>query len=490
MYNLSSLAGLGRNSLSSTTELVGHDENPPRLQLKVSGPNINALYDLPDDSSMLIGRGAEVDIDLPATAVSRKHARLHLRAGQEPVIEDLGSANKTQVGGVVLRPGERLTVKPGQAIQIWEYVLMLRTPLAGSQAKDLRSHSCNSTVQMVMQTAEPGLVLHDERMKTLYRQAKEAAAGNVTVLIQGETGSGKDVLARAIHRFSPRAARPFCTIDLGALSENLIESELFGHEKGAFTTADRRKMGLLQTAPEGTIFLNEIGELPLRLQVKLLRVIEDRVLIPVGGTKPLKLDVRFIAATNKDLAAEVQAGRFRRDLFFRLRGFPLVVPPLRERRSEILVLARAFADRFARELGRPTPSLTPDACAAIEAHDWPGNVRELSQVMESAVIRASSGPIECDHLPDDMNSPLTKAMTVDIAPELQRKLTPEEEAHRKQIEVVLFNQCAGNQTRAAKILGVSRRTLCTWLRDYGISRPRDGITMTDADSDSDLDDLP
>jgi two-component system response regulator AtoC len=484
MYNLSSLAWLGMTTLSSTTELVGHDDGPPRLQLKVSGPNVNALYDLPEDSSMLIGRGADVDIDLPATAVSRRHARLHLRAGQEPTIEDMGSANKTRVAGLVLRPGERVPLRPGQAIQIWEYVLMLRSPVVGSNARDLLPVSCNSTVQMVMQAAEPGLVLHDERMKTLYRHAREAAAGNVTVLIQGETGSGKDVLARAIHRFSPRAARPFATIDLGALSENLIESELFGHEKGAFTTADRRKSGLLQTAPEGTIFLNEIGELPLRLQVKLLRVIEDRVLIPVGGTKPLRLDVRFIAATNKDLAAEVQAGRFRRDLFFRLRGFALTVPPLRERRGEILVLAQAFAQRFASELGRPTPPLQPDAAAALQAHDWPGNVRELSQVMESAVIRAGTGSIGCAQLPEDL-TPRWSESSSDMSAATERVLTPEEEAHRRQIEVVLFQQCAGNQTRAAKILGVSRRTLCNWLRDYRISRPRDSSASWDSPSESD-----
>ena len=379
--------------MSSTTEILGNDQGPTRLQLKVNGPNVNAIYDLPDDSSMLIGRGADVDIDLPASSVSRRHARLHLRPGQEPVIEDMGSANKTRVANRVLRPGERVPLRPGEAVQIWEYVLMLRPPVHGAGARELRPATCNSTVQLVLQTAEPGMVLHDETMKALYRQAREAAVGNVTVLIQGETGSGKDVLARAIHRFSARAARPFGTIDLGALAENLIESELFGHEKGAFTTADRRKVGLLQTAPEGTIFLNEIGELPLRLQVKLLRVIEDRVLIPVGGTRPLKLDVRFIAATNKDLVAEVAAGRFRRDLFFRLRGFPLTIPPLRERRAEILVMALVFAERFARELGRPTPVIDPEAARALESHDWPGNVRELSQVMESAVIRAASGSI-------------------------------------------------------------------------------------------------
>ena len=227
--------------MSSTTQILGNDEGPLRLQLKVNGPNVNAVYDLPDDSSMLIGRGPDVDIDLPASSVSRRHARLHLQAERDPVIEDMGSANKTRVAGAILRPGERLPLRPGQAIRIWEYVLILRAPMVGSDARGVRPSSCNSTVQM-MQSAEPGLVLHDEKMKALYRQARQAAAGNVTVLIQGETGSGKDVLARAIHRFSPRAARPFGTIDLGASPENLIESELFGHEKGAFTTADRRKV--------------------------------------------------------------------------------------------------------------------------------------------------------------------------------------------------------------------------------------------------------
>src|SRR5262245_10459913 len=245
-----------------------------------------------------------------------------------------------------------------------------------------------------------GVIVEDPRMRRVYGLANSAARGAISILIVGETGVGKDVMATQIHRLSPRAKAPFVTLNCAAISESLLESELFGHEKGAFTGATDAKAGLLEMAPGGTVFLDEIAEMPAKLQAKLLRVLETREIQRVGSVKTRAIDVRFVAATNRDLEADIAEGKFRRDLYYRLNGITLHIPPLRERRAEILPLVRSFLARFAREAGdRPAPDISPDAGRLLENYPWPGNVREVRNVVERALLLCEGSEITPEHLP-------------------------------------------------------------------------------------------
>ena len=295
----------------------------------------------------------------------------------------------------------------------------------------------------------------DEEMQRVHALAARAATGSINLLILGETGAGKEVLARRVHRLSPRAGRPFVCINCAALSEALLESELFGHERGAFTGATAAKPGLLETAPGGTVFLDEVGELPAALQAKVLRVIETHELTRVGSVRPRRIDVRFIAATNRDLEAEVARGAFRRDLYFRLNGMTLAIPPLRARPRELPALCRLFCKELGAAAGRKVvPRLTPEALARLCAHGWPGNVRELRNVIERALLLAPGDEIGVDHLPG--GTPVDPAAS-----------------ERERILAALA-ACAGNQSRAARQLGISRKVLLARLDAYGVRRPRKG----------------
>jgi two-component system response regulator AtoC len=297
---------------------------------------------------------------------------------------------------------------------------------------------------------------------------QRVANTEIGVLILGETGVGKEVMARALHASSQRADRPFVPIHCAALSPALFESELFGHEKGAFTSAVAAKPGLLETADGGTVFLDEIGELPEAIQVKLLRVLEDHAVLRVGGVRPIKLDVRFVAATNRDLEAEAERGRFRSDLYYRLSGVALVVPPLRQRRDEIEPLARTFCEAAAARAGRPAPALSPEALAALEAYSWPGNIRELRNMIERATALCNGAVIEPDDLPLDKI-----AATLPLAP--SRRTAPaaplDDDAEKARI-IAALAQCKGNQTRAATLLGYSLRKLVYLMTRHELPRPR------------------
>ncbi len=338
----------------------------------------------------------------------------------------------------------------------------------------------------------------ERTMQDLYTLAGRIAHGTISVLILGETGVGKEVLAAKVHNLSPRSQKPYLRLNCAALSETLLESELFGYERGAFTGAVGMKQGLLETADGGSVFLDEVGELPMATQVKLLRVIEERVVMRVGGLKPIPLDVRFIAATNRDLEAEIARDSFRQDLFFRLNGATLVIPPLRERVDEIPVLAHAFLQAAARGVGLAKPPvLSAEAMDALLQYSWPGNIRELRNMIERAVLLSGETPILTKHLPlEKMRvtfaslapakrnpphhapAPPTAATAVSeqrstqaIVPVLRRgpKISADEE--RAQIEQAL-QACGGNQTRAAKLLGIARRTLINRVKEFGLARPR------------------
>ena len=310
-------------------------------------------------------------------------------------------------------------------------------------------------------------------MRDLFRLLERVAQGNISVLLLGETGVGKEVLAGTLHRASPRRDEPFVRLNCAALSESLLESELFGYEKGAFTGAEQPKAGLMETAHKGTLFLDEVGELPLGSQAKLLRALEQKEILRLGSLKPRPIDVRIVAATNRNLEEEIAVARFRRDLFYRLGGATLQVPPLRERVGEIAPLARLFLANACRALGGVGPSRVSDeALARLESYEWPGNIRELRNMMERAVLVADA-VVEPMHLPlDKLDASRWRQTAPPATPEDLAGLSDDERAARERI-VAALERCAGNQTRAAEMLGVSRQTLNKWLARHRVARPRD-----------------
>jgi formate hydrogenlyase transcriptional activator len=292
---------------------------------------------------------------------------------------------------------------------------------------------------------------------------RAVAPTDTTALLLGETGTGKEVLARAIHELSPRSDRPFIRVNCAALPAGLIESELFGHERGAFTGAGQRRAGRFELANKGTLFLDEIGEMPVEAQVKLLRVLQDGMVDRVGGTQPISVDVRLIAATNADLAAAVSKGQFRADLFYRLHIFPIAVPPLRERRQDIILLAQHFLSRLGEKMKRPHLRFDPLSLQRLMAYDWPGNVRELQNVIERAVILSHSSTIAVD----DMFLP---GPTRTTQPEQSLHLGELERSHILKVLDQTNWRIYGNGG-AAELLGLNPETLRSRIRKLGIRRP-------------------
>jgi DNA-binding NtrC family response regulator len=297
-------------------------------------------------------------------------------------------------------------------------------------------------------------------MQRLKRRVARLIPTSVAVLIQGETGTGKELLARAIHEDGPRRGGPFVPVNCGALSPELVDAELFGHERGAFTGAIARRGGRVAEAHGGTLFLDEIGELAPASQCKLLRLLQEGEVQRVGNDRPLAVDVRIVAATNRDLVALVARAAFRADCYYRLAGFTVNVPPLRERESDVVVLAERMLARFALELGRLTPRLRGEACAALRSHSWPGNVRELENVVREVVLYCDDAWIGADDVRAALGTrrePPWRVLPVGIAPSGP---APDVGA--------LLRRCNGNVTRAAVELGVSRPTLYKRMRELGI----------------------
>jgi two-component system, NtrC family, response regulator AtoC len=459
------------------------------------------VFKLPESGMMRVGRGPGNEIRIEDPSVSRFHFALHV--GESIEVEDLGSANGTSVfrsetdsatedttqrndSEARLGAGERRALSPGDFIRAGVALIVVQVP-----AKPARS---SISAVSSRPPAEFGpLVLLDPEMKRAYDIAVRAAQSGISVLISGETGAGKEVFADTIHMRSNRKHKPLLRLNCAALPEALLESELFGHERGAFTGASQAKVGLLESNDQGTVFLDEIGEMPMSTQAKLLRVLEEKTILRVGATKPRPIDVRFIWATNRDLRAEARAGRFRQDLYFRIAGVEFSIPPLRKRQSEIEPLARLFLERFCRRSNLPIPELTPGALAALHAYSWPGNVRELRNVMERAPFICVAGMLTAEHIPHDSAEehglfPAEEEEPTEVfvpAPSLVRNIgggglggpgSPSqrpgnEDAERARIMQAL-EQCAGNQTRAARLLGVSRRTLINHLERLNMPRPK------------------
>jgi len=307
-----------------------------------------------------------------------------------------------------------------------------------------------------------GLVGTSPQMERVAQLIRQVADTDATVLLEGESGTGKGLAAEEIHRLSGRSAGPFLDLNCAGLSPTLLESELFGHEQGAFTDASRSKPGLLEIANGGTVFLDEIGDMPLEVQSRLLKVLEGRRFRRVGGLRDLTANVRLITASNRDLKSMVQAGRFRQDLFYRLHVFVITIPPLRERRADIAPLAQHFLDDLNHTMGTGIEGLEPTAVELLQAYTWPGNARELRNVLERAVILAREGRLGPQHLPGDLSPRMHRASN-SHAPAL-KALTEMESDH---IERVL-EATGGNIKRAAEILGVSRTTLYNKIRTYDI----------------------
>jgi transcriptional regulator with PAS, ATPase and Fis domain len=341
-----------------------------------------------------------------------------------------------------------------------------RFPDQGSTAEELWTKLAQRPGAVPVVEAREGIIVADAAMVQVFHLGRKLAAVQTTVLILGETGVGKEVVAEQIHRWSARAQGPFVRLNCASLPETLLESELFGHERGAFTGADRRKIGYLEAAQGGTLFLDEIGELPLAVQVKLLNVLENREVRRLGGTQEHPIDVRVISATHRDLQGEVAEGRFREDLYYRLSAFTLNIPPLRERHAEVALLGEMFARESARRAGKPTSVLEPSAVAALVRHPWPGNVRELKNAMEHAVVLAERGRIGAEHLPESVRRREAPLASSPAAGTVKDKLA---DLERRSIEEALGAE-NGNQTRAARRLGMSRRALIYKIEKYGLRR--------------------
>jgi two-component system, NtrC family, response regulator AtoC len=455
-------------------------------------------HPLPESGSVSIGRAEGNDICINHRSVSRRHAILHL--GPQLRIEDLGGTNATVVRSqraIVetarteeLRQVSKQTIELalGDCITLGSvFVVVRRSQAAGgapSAGGGLPAASHGSSE----------FVLRDPAMRALYEQAYLAAPGRISVLLLGETGTGKEVLAQTIHRRSSaaRARGPFLGLNCAALSESLLESELFGHEKGAFTGAVQARPGLFEAADGGTVFLDEAGELPLSIQVKLLRVLEEQQVLRVGGRVPRSIDVRVLSATHRDLEAEVARGAFRQDLYFRLNGVTLTIPPLRQRIADIAPLAELFAARACKAFERSqVPALSGETLALLERYPWPGNLRELRNVMERAVMLCAGDRLLPEHLPPKMTAgaaPSAPAPGTAVK-DCEAKSRPEEpmaprgtegspphalasDPSERQRIVEALERCVGNQTYAAKLLGISRRTLVTKIEKYNLPRPR------------------
>jgi two-component system, NtrC family, response regulator AtoC len=324
----------------------------------------------------------------------------------------------------------------------------------------------NRLLHSELDTQERSLIGESTVMQALRRTAQTAAASNATILLRGESGTGKEILARAIHRWSPRSSRPLVIVNCVALSEELLESELFGHEKGAFTGAHQRKQGKVELADGGTLFLDEIGDLRPSLQAKLLRLLQEQEFERVGGTRPIRVDVRFIAATNTDLERAMQRNLFRQDLYYRLNVVSLSLPPLRERLVDLELLTRFFVERYSAELKRPPKPVSPGARALLAAYHWPGNVRELENAIERAVVLSTGPAIEPGDLPISV-----PAAAPEEDPATGGAFHEAVLAFKRDFLRAALARTNGNRTRAAVALGLQRTYLSRLLRDLGLTTP-------------------
>ncbi|WP_146646323.1 sigma 54-interacting transcriptional regulator [Labilithrix luteola] len=418
---------------------------------------------LPRRGTLVLGRGSDVQVKIDHGSVSRRHVMLVIDEGMLR-IDDLGSSNGTFVDGRRIEPRGSAALRPGALVEIGSALVVVR----------------EGRGSVPPQVKNAPLVVEDPEMAKLHELVGVVAKSTLSVVLLGETGAGKEVVATRVHQLSARADKPFSKVNCAALVETLLEAELFGYEKGAFTGATQSKPGLLESAHGGTLFLDEVGEMPLATQAKLLRVLESGEVMRVGALKPRPIDVRFVSATNRDLRDFVSSAKFRQDLFFRLDGISISIPPLRERRAEIPGLAHTFLKGAAEAAGRRPMTISNEAMSVLLGYPWPGNVRELRNVLMRSTLLAKTDTL----MPDDLRfeglglgtTTPPPPMTVLGGQNPYRTVPPPvlvsaDEAERRRIAEAL-ERSVGNQTRAAKLLGISRRTLLKRLDSLGFPRPR------------------
>jgi two-component system, NtrC family, response regulator AtoC len=461
------------------------------FQLFVMANESFTVHALPRRGVVVLGRSEGVDVLVDDPHVSRRHAQLHI--GETIEVEDLAGINGTFVRGQRVPAGLRIPIAPGEAVGLGDTLFVVQ-PRSERSNRAAHSQDVGET-ESLLRRVPPDIIVVDDLMRKLYALAVMAAPSPINMLVLGETGVGKELLAQTIHACSERKNGPLVSLNCATFAENLLETELFGHERGAFTGALQAKPGLFETAAGGTVFLDEIGEMAPIVQARLLRVLETREVRRLGALKARPVDMRIVAATNRDLAAEVHRGTFRKDLYFRLSGLTLHVPPLRERPSEIGPLAVRFLRSATRTsgLGREL-RLTSSALERLERHAWPGNVRELRNVIERSALLCRLGDVRPEHLLfDEMwreGDPTPQARSRDVAVPREepdpifhpdpspsashsdRGIKAEMAAIERRRIAEALEKFGGNQTRTAKFLKISRRTLLKRLDSYGSSRPR------------------
>jgi DNA-binding NtrC family response regulator len=416
------------------------------------------------------------------------YARVHVTSGELPSEQLRGMLRQTDVVADI-RGRFELLLPDTSAEQVTGAIARVTQLLArcGAQARiavaryPFDGTTTEALIARVWEQLDAAPDAGVTEMDAVRAMIAQVAVSDVSVLITGETGVGKELCAEMVHRQSRRAGRPFVKLNCSAITESLIESELFGHERGAFTGANTQTVGLLESGQGGTVFLDEIGELPLLAQAKLLRVLEERIVRRVGSTVGRTLDIRFVCATNRDLPDEVEAGRFRRDLYYRINGVTISIPPLRERPTEIAALARAFA---LHPRGNTSPATLPDdVLESLARHPWPGNVRELRSTIERGLVLAGGGRIKPEHMTVSSGPPRRasgptipfdriSSSEIPTQPMAEPSLASAVAEVEKRRILDALERCGGNQTRAARMLGISRNTLLTRLDAYGLPRPR------------------
>ncbi len=425
-----------------------------------------------------IGRAPGNTIVLDEPHVSRHHTVVRVHEDGNYLLSDLGSSNGTYLNGRRVLLPERLRHR--DVVKIGAVTLTFQHP-ASEHAQAPAAGGDDFTMTGEEQRHELTVVGTGPAMEGVFRLMTKAAGSTIAVLIQGETGTGKELVARAIHAVSARGRGPFLAVNCAAMPETLLESQLFGHRRGSFTGADRDRVGLFEAASGGTVLLDEIGEMPLAMQAKLLRVLQEGEITPIGDTRPRLVDVRVVSATNRDLSSEVAARRFREDLYYRLASFPIVLPPLRERREDIAVLVERFAAQAAHAHRKRIAGIASETMACLERFEWPGNVRELQNEVQRAVVLAEHGEVlGVEHLSPRLRgdaAPSEEATGADpeaaAAPATPRpqggvQLREARAAFEARHIADVLRQQGGNVSRAAGVLGLSRMQLHRKLTEYGI----------------------
>jgi two-component system, NtrC family, response regulator AtoC len=436
------------------------------------------MFRFPASGDIVIGRSETADLRIDDGSVSRRHARVVLDGGTATII-DLGSHNGTYVNKV--RVTGRRSLQPNDVIRIHKATLIFHELVAGAQVAPSTAVPCRvdglDHPYRTLTIGSQRVIVAEPAVARLYELIERLAPVGIPVLITGETGSGKELVANAIHTMSQRAHRPLLSLNCAALHEMLVESELFGHEKGSFSGAIATKAGLIEAASGSTLFLDEIGELAPGIQAKLLRVLESNRVIRVGDVREREVDVRIVAATNRDLEADVVAGRFRRDLFFRLSAATLHMPPLRQRRRELPLLATAFLDEACQHSGRTRMGISEGAMSLLLTHSWPGNVRELKNLMHYLAATVPDEVLLAEHLGEQITRrPATVIPANEAAtPTDARRFRPIADEVRE-LEITRIREAleatGGNQTRAAGLLAMPVRTFFEKAKLYGLTPKR------------------